>query len=201
MSSELHNLYGSDRLGSRQTDELIGLARGLLADRKLNEEEVRYLHSWLENNVGITDEPLIHGLLSTVKGILADGVVDEDENKELFDTLSQLTGRSEIGELLKPASLLLCNPAPPLFFRGQRYCFTGTFSYGTKRSCELAVRDRGAEGGNLTNRTDVIVIGTYVTESWKHSSFGNKILRAHEMRTEGLPISIVCEEHWVSHLE
>ncbi|WP_235982964.1 hypothetical protein [Sphingomonas albertensis] len=53
----------------------------------------------------------------------------------------------------------------------------------------------------MTQKTDVLVIGLYATESWKHSSFGNKILKAADMRAEGVPITIVSEEHWVGHLQ
>jgi hypothetical protein len=62
------------------------------------------------------------------------------------------------------------------------------------------VEARGAISGSLTKSTDVLVIGCYATESWKHSSFGNKIMKAAEMRNKGVPISIVSEEHWKAHL-
>jgi len=40
-----------------------------------------------------------------------------------------------------------------------------------------------------------------VTDSWLHSSFGNKIVKAVAMRDEkSVPISIVSEQHWASYL-
>lgn len=60
--------------------------------------------------------------------------------------------------------------------------------------------ERGAKAGSIAQKTNVLVIGVYATESWKHSSFGNKILQAVEWRDQGFPISIVPEEHWASHL-
>lgn len=80
------------------------------------------------------------------------------------------------------------------------YCFTGTFNYGQRKHCEQAVKERGASAGSLTQKTNVLVIGVYATESWKHSSFGAKILKACDFRDSGLPISIVSEEHWTRHL-
>ncbi len=94
----------------------------------------------------------------------------------------------------------LCAPAPILSFEGRTYCFTGTFNYGQRKHCEAAVTERGASAGSLTQRTNVLVIGMYATDSWKHSSFGNKIMNAVEYRLKGFPISIVSEEHWVRHL-
>jgi len=52
----------------------------------------------------------------------------------------------------------------------------------------------------LSQKTNVLVIGVYATESWKHSSFGNKILKTSEWRDAGLPIAIVSEKHWVRYL-
>ncbi|MCB4769063.1 BRCT domain-containing protein [Ancylobacter sp. Lp-2] len=190
-----------DRLTSRQIDELIGISRGLIADGQVNEAEVRFLQTWLAANLAISAEPLIHGLYARVATILADGVVDEQEKLELFETLESFSaGNLELGEVLKSTSLPLCRPAPALSFAGKRYCFTGTFTFGQRKHCEAAVTERGAQVGNITQKTQVLVIGAYATESWKHSSFGNKILQAVEWRSEGLPIPIVSEEHWRRHL-
>lgn len=190
-----------DRLTSRQIDELIGISRGLIADGQVNEAEVQFLQKWLAANLAISAEPLIRGLYDRIADILADGVFDEVEKAELFDTLSGFTaGGFELGETLKPTSLPLCQPAPALSFSGRRYCFTGTFTFGQRKHCEAAVVERGAQVGGITQKTNVLVIGAYATESWKHSSFGNKILQAVEWRDSGFPISIVSEEHWRRHL-
>ena len=72
--------------------------------------------------------------------------------------------------------------------------------FGQRRACEAAVHQLGATTGSITRKTDFLVIGAYATDSWKHSSFGTKIMRAVELRDEGFPISIVSEEHWVGIL-
>lgn len=133
--------------------------------------------------------------------MLADGVADMEERAELLDTLNRFSSRDfELGEVLKATTLPLCDPCPTLSFPGRSYCFTGTFSYGQRRHCEQAVVDRGGEAGSLTRKTHVLVIGCYATESWKHSAFGNKIVKASELRDAGVPISIVSEAHWATHL-
>lgn len=195
------NRYGRERISSRQIDELTGLARGLCADGVLNQAEVEFLQTWLAANAEITGLPLIAGLYRRVAEVLADGIVDESERKELLQTLRDYSGNDiEVGEALKSTTLPLCVPAPVLTFPGRTYCFTGTFSYGRRPKCEQAVAERGGACGSLTRSTDVLVIGVYATESWKHSAFGHKILKASEMRDRGVPISIVSEDHWVRHL-
>lgn len=198
---EFYNIVGGDRITSRQIDELVGLARGIAADGAINQGEVEFLQKWLAANMSISDQPMIRRLYARVNGILSDGIADSEECRDLLDTLNSFSSRDfELGEVLKATTLPLCDPAPDLTFRGQRYCFTGTFNYGQRKDCEAAVTWRGGECGSLTKRTDVLVIGVYATESWKHSSFGNKVIKAVDLREDGVPIAIVSEDHWVRHL-
>jgi NAD-dependent DNA ligase len=201
VNEQILNRVNSDRLQSRQVDELIGLARGLIADGSINSAEVHFLEKWLVANLSVSQQPLIATLYDRVREILADGVADPEECNDLFAALSAFTaGDAELGEASKASSLPLCQPAPTVRFEGMAYCFTGTFSFGQRKHCEEAVISRGGTGGSLTKTTNYLVIGAYATESWKHSSFGNKILKAVEMRTVGAPISIIAEEHWARHL-
>lgn len=197
MNERLHLRLGGDRITSRQIDELIGIARGLLADGKINQAEIEFLQKWLAANADISNQPLIHVLYHRVNEILADGVADAEEQADLFDTLNRFVSNdTELGEDLKPSSLPLCNPAPTLTFANRSYCFTGTFNFGQRKACEQVITERGGTAGSLTRKTHVLVIGSYVTSSWKHSSFGDKIERAVEWRASGAPISIVSEAHW-----
>jgi len=198
---ELFNAYGRERISARQIDELTGLARGLCADGVLNQAEVEFLQAWLAANVGISGNPVMATLYARVADALSDGVVDDDELAELFQTLESFSGNDiEVGETLKSTTLPLCIPAPTLSFPSKAYCFTGTFNYGGRRECERAVVERGGVCGSLTRKTDVLVIGVYATESWKHSAFGHKIMKASEMRGSGVPIAIVSEAHWTRFL-
>jgi NAD-dependent DNA ligase len=145
---------------------------------------------------------VISRLYELIDEILRDGFVDDDEREQLFDTLNALGDTTfELGEVLKPTTLPLCDPPPEVSFAGMRFCFTGTFNLGRRQDCERAAEERGGFAGSLTQDTDYLVIGAYVTDSWRHSSFGNKIVKAVEMRDEkSVPISIVSEQHWASYL-
>lgn len=196
------NVLGEDRIGARQVDELIGLARGLAADGDLNLAEVEFLQKWLAANLAISGQPLIRTLYQRINDVLADGVVDGEEKAFLLETLSSFSSRDfELGEVLRSSTLPLCDPAPTLSFNGRIYCFTGTFLYGQRKDCERAVTERGGVCSGLSRKTEILVIGAYATESWKHSTFGNKILQASAWREEGRPVAIVSEQHWAQHLE
>lgn len=197
-----YNRVGAKRISNRQVDELIGLARGLCADQIINLAEVEFLQKWLAFNTSISNEPMIATLYERVSEVLSDGAVSEDECAQLFSTLNAFSNTDfELGEAMKSSKLPLCHPAPLLRFIDRSYCFTGKFQFGARQNCHDAVVERGGVIAALTQQTDVLVIGYYATESWKHSAYGDKIRRAVEMREYGVPIAIVSEEHWTQSLD
>lgn len=198
MSEELHRIFGKARLNDRQVNELVGLARGLIADGMVNRAEAEYLEKWLVANRDVSTNPVTANLLSRVHSMLSDGIFGEDEAKELFETLRKFTGGDfELGEVLKACELPLDQPPPAISCLRKDFCFTGTFAFGSRKDCERAVQNLGGRCGPLTQNTDFLVVGIYATGSWKHSSYGLKILRAVEMKQKGIPIAIVSETHWV----
>ncbi|MCB1343353.1 MAG: BRCT domain-containing protein [Pseudooceanicola sp.] len=190
-------IYNQARLDDRQVTELIGIARGLIVDGHLSDTEIHFLRGWLAANEGVTGNPLIGLLVDRIETVMADGVIDEDERRELHETLTEMTANDfEVGEALKATTLPLCRPAPDIAHPGKRFCFTGTFTFGKRNECEAAASERGGAVGSLTQKTDFLVIGEYATDSWAQSSFGRKIEKAVAMREAGVPIHIVSEAHW-----
>lgn len=199
--TRLHRLYARARLDDREVNELIGLAHGIIADGVVNKAEVDYLQKWLVAHEAAAGSPVVSKLLNRVDAILADGVVDSEEAADLFSVLQRLAGGDfELGETVKATTLPLDEPAPVIEFPGSRFCFTGTFGFGTRKACEAAVKGKGGICGPLTMDTSFLVIGAYATDSWAHSTFGRKIEKAVEMRGKGVPIAIVGEEHWAGQM-
>lgn len=198
----LRTRYHHDRLDDRQVTELIGIARGLIADGFLNDEEIGFLHKWLAATEGVSDNPLISTLMARIDAVLADGIIDPDERAEIFEAMKALTGADFVtGEALKSTTLPLCDPAPDIVFPEQRFCLTGSFVFGARKDCELAVRQRGGLPGSVRMDTAFLVIGEYASDDWIQSSYGRKIEKAVEYRDRrGLPIHIVSEAHWQSFL-
>lgn len=198
----MNNQFGRPRLDDRQIDELIGIARGILADASLNDREVEFLHRWLGSNLHITENSLIAKLYERIQEILADGIIDSEERADLISTLTAFCQPDfEIGEALKASTLPFDSPLPEVLFPTKRFCFTGTFVFGSRRKCKEVTADRGAEEGPLTQKTDFLVVGEYATDSWKHSTFGLKIEKAATYRDEKrLPIAIIPEKHWRNSL-
>lgn len=189
----------SHEISSRQVTELIGVARGLIADAELRDCEIEFLYKWLAANDAAHANPVIGILMERIRDIFSDGYVDEQERTDLASVLEALTANDfEIGEVLKSSDLPLTSPAPNIEFANRVFCFTGTFTYGPRRACEALVARLGGEcSKTLTQQTDYLIVGSYATASWHQSSFGRKIEHAVQLRGKGAPVAIVAERHWL----
>lgn len=195
------NLYGRARLDDRAINELLGLAKGIAADGVVNQREAEFLQKWLVANTAVKNNPVIATLLRRVNEMLEDNNLDDEEARELLDTLHKFGGGDfELGEIQKATRLHFDDPPPSIDFQERRFCFTGTFAYGSRSDCSRTVESLGGTAGSLTKATDYLVVGIYATDSWAHSSFGRKIQKAVQYREDGSGIAIVSEEHWIEYL-
>lgn len=187
------------RRADRANDELIGLCRGMLADRRINQEEADFLSQWMEINPDVLNKypgNLIH---ARVCEYLEDGILDADEKIELFEFIARMIGHTETPlPVTTSTSLPFDMPMPDLIFDGCEFCLTGRFAYGTRMDCNLLIKSLG---GSLCStplkRGCVVVIGFIGSPDWIHSTHGRKIEAAIEYRDAGHPISIVSEDHWM----
>jgi hypothetical protein len=188
----------------RGIHEMLGLCRGVLADGVVVEKEVRYLNDWINVNPELAVEWPIDVLARRLLKIFEDGKVEESERSDLADLLREITGGKTnvwAGEFAA-TTLPLDKPPPELSFAGRVYVFTGKFALGPRQVCEDITRQRGAAcESRITKRTNYLVIGTFGSSHWAHTSFGRKIMKAAAQREKGGGVlQIVCEDHWAAHL-
>lgn len=192
--------FNRKSIDDRQIDTLIGLSKGLLADGKVDQSEAEFLQTWLIQSRQTTDNPVIINLLSKVDAMLEDGVLDSEESSELLSILHKLAGEpSAMGELAKTTSLPVNEPAPSIIFVNNQFLFTGTCVYGTRKACQAVIENLGGiNAKSVTKELNYLVLGTYVTDSWIHESYGRKIEKAMHYRDAGVPITIITEDHWLT---
>jgi NAD-dependent DNA ligase len=197
---DIFSRFNGKSIDDRKIDTLIGLSKGLTADEAISQGEAEFLLTWLIQNRSASQHPIIGNLLSKVSTILADGVLDADEATELLLNLRSITGeQTEIGELAKPTILPINQPPKAIMFPSRTFLLTGTFAFGTRKQCQEAIELLGGiNASGVTKSLNYLVIGSYVTDSWAHETFGRKIQKAVEYQTAGVPLVIVDEEHWAN---
>lgn len=189
-----------DRLIAREIDELTGLCKGAILDGAINQTEAQGIMTWLDTHTHCLDTWPASVLYDRLRGMLADGTLDSDEERDL---LGLLTGFAtpESARRTVTSALPIDQPAPTITIDGHSFCFTGVFDYGSRTECQQAVSDRGGIAVNgITKKLHYLVIGNIGSEFWKHSTFGTKIAKAVEYRDAGSPLVIVSEHHWAGHL-
>ena len=192
------------RVNDRKIDELIGLCRGELADGHVCQQEAEFLLSWLNSNIEVANGWPANVLFQRLQNMLKDNVLDHKEEAELIDTLLQLIGSAtpEPDAEPLPTTLPLCDPPPEVEFEDKIFCFTGKFSYGSRKTVEgKAFELNGSAKKDPTRDTDYLVIGSIGNSDWLHSTHDRKIERAVELKKQGHKIQIVSEEHWVKSVD
>ena len=197
---DMFTRFNSRAVNDRRIDTLIGLAQGITADQQVVQAEAEFLHKWLCRAQMDSSHPVTGNLLEKVAPMLEDGVLDSEEASELLRLLRLISGEEvELDEVSKTSTLPVNQPAPAIEFEGRSFLFTGTCAFGSRRECQEAVASLGGMNAkSVTKKLDYLVLGTYVTDSWAHESFGRKIEKAMEYRDSGLPIIIITEEHWAN---
>lgn len=195
--------FNAARRTERDLSEMLGLAKGMLADGVVNDAEAQYLREWGATHPDASDKWPCSLILTRLNQHFANGRIDEDERVELKELLESLIGGTTAVLVGQDAAttLPLDTPAPLICWQGETYVFTGRFAYGTRRDCQREALQRGASvQDNVTTQTTFLVIGTFGSRDWTQTAYGRKIRRAVDWRTSGLPLRIVGEDHWASAL-
>jgi hypothetical protein len=204
MSSDPHGQpfnirFNRARRAERDLSEFLGLAKGLLADGEISLAETDAITKWIINHSDAIEQWPLNRLAARLNSIYADGGVDDEERADLAELLSSIVGGDAgiiVGE--DAATTLPIDDPPPEFnWQGTIFVFTGKFAFGTRKDCQRKVIQLGGTcEDNITMRTDYVIIGTFGSRDWVHTSFGRKIQKAIEYRAAGGKPFIVAEDHW-----
>lgn len=181
-------------------NELYGLCEGVLADRVLVDDEIRFLANWLANcSLSMGDWPAGE-IAFKVAAVVQDGDISPDEARELQDLLTKaIGGFPDAGH---GATQLACEDTPaPIEFNDKSFCFTGKFRFGERKRCQAETSARGGRiRADVVMDLDYLVIGTLASRDWAHTSHGRKIEAAIRNQQNGGRTRIVSEEHWIACL-
>ena len=193
--------WNAPRVAERSIDELLGICKGLIADRSLSEEEVFFLTSWLKANEHAANVWPANVLANRINQILDDKILLTEEREELFALLAEIVGQAKNDPAANTATALpLTTPAPPVFFTDHRFVLTGRFVIGQRANVAYEIQARGGTIlDNVTNEANFLVIGTIGSRDWLHSTHGRKIEKALSLAEGGHPIAIISEEHLADH--
>lgn len=185
------------RVRDRTVAELLGICQGLICDGKVVDGEILGLARWIAGNPTAATCYPGDVLSARLQQIFDDGVITEQERADLTELLAAVTGETVATERV-PAQHFLTHPLPAVVFADREYAFTGKMCYGTRQAIERVVVERGGRvHGDPRRETNYLVLGTLASSNWSQSAFGQRLLRAKQLRDAGADLNIISEEWFI----
>jgi hypothetical protein len=184
----------------RDLQTLEGVVAGICSDGQLLDLEVSYLQTWLTAHEPVVCYWPADMLASRLRAALADGVLTEAERQDLLAFLQELVANdfSATGSVTAEPTWLPVDDSCKPNFANAGVVHTGVFAYGTRAKCErLTMKLGGMPLDQVSRRTDILVIGHRVSPAWAHQSYGTKILKAVELKKNGVALEIISERRWI----
>jgi NAD-dependent DNA ligase len=182
--------------------ELLGLARGLLADQELSNPEIEFLHQWLEERYWMASSFPGNVIHQRIKEVLEDGVITEEERSHLVDTLNMLID-DRLDDLAEQVDLteLWFDDVGLVEFENARFCLTGNFVYGPIDVCKTAIEQRGGiVSPKVSSQSQFLVVGGLGVDEWRGGGLGTEIEAAMRLRARGVSVKIIPEDSWIKLL-
>ncbi len=181
--------------------ELHGILHGIVADLHVNEAELRGLQVWLTNYRDLRSVWPVTEIEAVVTQVMADGRVDEGEQRMLLHYFSEFAQNPLLHRSLPPllpTDLTIkgvCAVAPEIQILAKVFCFTGISSRGPRRLFAEAVTGRhGIFIDSIRENLDYLIIGDEGNPCWAFSCYGRKVERVVEMRRKGHHVLLVHED-------
>ena len=182
--------------------ELLGLARGLMADQELTDSEIHFLNEWLDERHSMTSSFPGNVIHERIKEVLDDGVVTEEERSHMVDTLNMLI-EDRLEDLAEQVDLteLWFDDVGLIDFNKARFCLTGNFVYGPEDVCKTAIEQRGGiVTPSVGDESHFLVVGGLGVDEWRSGGLGAEIESAMKLRATGKSVKIIPEDSWVAYL-
>lgn len=182
---------------------LTGLCKGLISDKSLSDDEIRYLDWWITQNAALRDDYPGKNLYILIKEILKDGIITRDESEALHSAIVSFTGCDlESGVVDGLSTRLPIDEVDKVEFFGKRFCLTGEFFTGKRAAVSQLIEQAGGTiQDGVNKKLDYLIVGTGSSRDWKYSSHGGKIEKAILHRDKNsIPLKIIGEETLIKNL-
>ena len=183
--------------------ELHGAFHGIIADRQIDDVELKRLQSWVFDNEFLKGVYPYDEIASLLVEVFKDGKVTEDERKLILSFMADFIDFSSSVNLsygrykeLKEKYTLggICAVDPEISFEGKHFSFTGESNKASRTEiAEKIEKLGGVFTPNPGKKTDYLIVGNEGNECWAFAAYGRKIEKAMDLRKKGSKILFVNE--------
>lgn len=187
---------------------LQGIMGGILADGVVTKEELEGLREWMAGHEHLRRCWPYDELESVIVAVLADGRIDEEEQRMLQTFFAQFvkTWDRKIIDVPDEWSECtvngVCAVCPEVEFSDRLFCFTGRSLRSTRKGFQSLIQERGGRfTKSLIGDTDFLIIGAEGNDCWAFACYGRKVERAIELRQSGSQLLLVHENDFWDAVE
>lgn len=183
---------------------LNGLCQGILADNRINDEEIEGLNQWINKHKHLDGLWPYDELTAIVEGVLADGEISSNDRELLHAFLLQFgsNGQSQSLNENLDDSISIYSANPKIEIQGKSFSFTGILeSFSRSQAVETVEKFGGNSTPNPGQKTNYLVVGGSGNLSWAYTAYGRKIEIAIKLRKAGQRIQIVRESDFKKAVE
>lgn len=165
--------------------DLVDLLNEIIEDGVVSEAEALALSAWIKDHNDLKGTYPYDRIDSKLDEVLADGILEPDELRELLRLFTILTDPIKairpLGHKIDVSDKLVC--------------ITGSFKAGEKKDVAQKLQKRGAIVKNsVVKKLDYLIVGSLGSADYGAGRYGGKIRKAFENQDAGLPVCIVLEQ-------
>lgn len=161
--------------------QLLGIVKGISADRQISESEARRLKDWISKcNANFSDGEF-SAIEKELDDVLADGVVDSEEESRLLALFDKI---------VNPMN----SSCKAISYEGKKFVLSGNFTFGEKSDVEAVIKERGGEVvKGVSGKVSYVVVGNEGSDKYANGEYGSKVKKAMELQSKGKPVQIIME--------
>lgn len=180
---------------------LQGICHGIMADGIINEQEIRDLNKWLNDNEHLNSYYPYDEIRSMILSILSDNKIEEEEIivlkayfKQFVDLKDEKTKQLIENETSDIQISGLCSSNPQVVFKDKTFCITGILKRGNREDLQKdIIKLGGIPTESINKKTDYLIIGDNGNPAWAFACYGRKVEKALSLRKEGHSIMLIHE--------
>lgn len=134
--------------------QLIGILKGVSADRRINEREAESLRDWVPEHEEMFPNKEFAHIRKELDAVSEDGVVNSDEEEKLLMLFRRIV--NPVGA---------CRD--DICYEGKKFVLTGNFTCGSKAKVEAVIVGRGGKiSKTVSGKVSYVVVGAEGSESY-----------------------------------
>lgn len=176
--------YLEDRHNSAGTvwhQLLVGILKGIAADRKVKDAEAQQLLKWIEKCENALVDQSIDSLIRELQVALKDEIIDAEEEEKLLKVFDRIINPME-------------GTDTAVTFTGKKFVLSGDFLFGCKDEVRAVIELRGGiVVKGVSGKVDYVVVGNEGSAMYAHGKYGSKVKKALDLQAKGSTIQVVTE--------